>query len=119
MRYAVSGANTDAIEPATGAVQSVIGRDLPSTRAAFWLTWIGYIGSGTGGYVYLYDATAGATVGSGTLRATLQAATAVDDRPFVIKFPSPGLKFTAGCCAAFSASGTIAAGGMYGGGFEE
>ena len=116
MRYAVSGANTSAIEPATGAVRSILGRNIPTGRV-FWLRWINYISSSTYGALLLYDATAGATVGSGTLVASLTAVLAGDSGQR--NFGAPGLKFLTGCCCALEASGAIAIGKVSGGGYEE
>ena len=116
MRYPISGANSSAIEPATGAAQSVLGRNIPTGRV-FWLRWVSFAPSSTYGALLLYDATAGATVGSGTLKVSLPSV--LGGGPGFYNFGAPGLKFTAGCCAALEASGSIGIGKVAGGGYEE
>jgi len=116
VRYSVSGANSSAIEPASGAVQSVLGRNIPTGRE-FWLRWITFGSSATYGDLMLYDATAGATVGSGTKKISLPAILA--GGPGHYNLGAPGLKFISGCCAALEASGSIGIGVVAGGGYEE
>ena len=120
MRYPVSGSNSSAVEPATGAAQSLLGRNIPTGRT-FWLRGVWYASSGTQGNLLLYDATAGATVGSGTLKIHLPAwLTATGGLEAGHRqFPPPGLQFRTGCCAALAASGAIAIGGVGGCGYEE
>ena len=120
MRYPTSGANSAAIEPASGAVRNVLGKDISTTRI-FWLRSIWYAPSGTDGALVLCDATAGSTGGSGTIVARLPAATSnITGLPAGYReFAPPGLKFTAGCAAYLAASGAIAIGSVGGSGYEE
>ena len=120
MRYPVSGANSSAIEPSTGANRSLLGRDIPTGRT-FWLRGVWYGSSGTQGAFLLYDCTAGSTAfTSSTLRASLPAVLAATGGYVagMIEFPPPGLEFKTGCCAALAASGAIAIGNAGGCGFE-
>ena len=119
MRYPISGANSSAIEPASGAAQSLMGRNIPTGRT-FWLRGLWYGSSATYGDLLLYDCTAGATVGSGTLKGGFPAwLTATGGLSAGFKeFPPPGLEFKTGCCVALAASGAIGVGGAGGCGYE-
>ena len=120
MRYAVSGANTAAIEPVTGALRNLLGKDITTNRV-FWLRAVWYGSSGTQGDLYLYDATAGAT--SGTKVAAYPALMVALDNPGLNagyrEIAPPGLKFKSGCCAWLAVSGAIAVGECGGAGYEE
>ena len=118
-RYPVSGANSSAVEPATGAAQSLMARNIPSGRT-LWLKGFWYGSSSTQGDFLVYDCTAGATVGSGTLKGRFPAVLAATGglQAGRFEFPGPGLEFKTGCCVALAASGAIGVGGAGGCGYE-
>ena len=120
MRYPVSGSNSSAIEPATGVVQSLLGRNIPTGRT-FWLRGLWYGSSGTQGDLLLYDATAGAALAATSLKCRLPAwLTATGGLEAGHRqFPPPGLQFRSGCCVALAASGTIGVGAAGACGYEE
>ena len=137
-RYAVSGASTVAISPATASSNQSIGIT-PTSGRVFWLRGIWVQPEATTGPLHIIDATVGSTataialaiplrvrgtdtaltiVGSGyqaTATAITVTITATGDVkrsmfPHVHEFSAPGIKFTTGPVARMSASGSIAAG---------
>ena len=119
-RYAISGTNVSTIEPVTGTKRYLLGKAFSSGRV-FWLRSIWYGSSGTDGDLWLFDASAAATVTTPTvvLPSYLAGVHSGLARPGYFEWAPPGLKFSTGLVAALAASGSLTAGEAGGAGYEE
>lgn len=116
MRYAVSGSNTSAVNPATASdAEYVLGKGIPSGRI-FWLRGVSIAPNATFGPVHIVDATVGGTATAAVVSIGMDPNSNQNIR---VDFSAPGLRFGTGCCAFLDASGSIAIGHISGWGYEE
>ena len=116
MRYAVSGSNTSAVNPATASdAEYVLGKAIKTGRH-FWLRGVSIVPNATYGPVHIVDAAVGATATAAVVSIGLNPDS---NENVVVQFSAPGLKFTTGCVAFLNASGSIGIGQISGWGYEE
>ena len=120
-RYAISGSSVSTITPTSGATKrNILGKAITTGRV-FWLRNIWYGSSGTDGDLWLFDASAAATVTTpvAVLPSYISGVHMGLAQPGYFEWGPPGLKFSTGCVAELAISGSIAAGAVGGAGYEE
>ena len=124
MRYAAFGNATVSILPVSGNNLTGLVKNVTPGRV-FWMTGMAVKPTTSLSAIWVFDATAG-TPATGDAATTkypaliLPAASGVQANAGVWNFPSPGVKFSTGVCAAYNTCGvTTATGGVCCWGYEE
>ena len=116
MKFAVSGANTAAVSPATASSRVLVMGSAVTSGRVFWLRGVSVAYNATFGPVRLVDASSGATATTPLLSIPLEVG---KNEPTKVEIGPPGIRFSTGCAAFLDASGSIPIGEISAWGYEE